>query len=268
MDSAASLLARVDGLVTDLDGVLYRGGRPIPRAIHAVNVLRGRGMRIVFCTNNSATTRADYVAKLARMGLDVDPEDLVNSSEVAARALAARGLGGCRALVIGGPGVRDAVRRAGLVLARPDEEDADVLVMGRDKSFDFALLDRAARAVRNGALFIATNDDAAYPSEDGRVEPGAGALVAAVEVASGRAPEVFGKPHRPMMEAAAARFPEGARLAIAGDQPGTDLAGGRAMGWATILVLSGVTSGDEAELLDPPPDLVLDDLGDLLAGDV
>lgn len=260
---AALLLARIDGLVSDLDGVLYRGKRPIEPAIEAVHVLRDRGLRIVFCTNNSATTRADYVAKLARMGVEVDPEDLVNSSEVAARALVRRGLAGRRALVLGGPGVREAVERAGLVPIGAEEDHADVLVMGRDKSFDFALLDRAAHAVRNGALFIATNDDAAYPSE-GHVEPGAGALVAAVQVASGRAPEVFGKPHRPMMEAAAARFPSGARLAIVGDQPGTDLAGGRAMGWATVLVLSGVTTEEEARALDPPPDLVLRDLGGLL----
>ncbi len=261
--AAAGVLARIDGLVSDLDGVLYRGKRPIDAAIEAVHVLRDRGLRIVFCTNNSATTRADYVAKLTRMGVEVDPDDLVNSSEVAARALAGRGLAGKRALVLGGPGVREAVERAGLVLIGPEEDEADALVMGRDKSFDFALLDRAAHVVRNGALFIATNDDAAYPSE-GRVEPGAGALVAAVQVASGRTPEVFGKPHRPMMEAAAARFPPGARLAIVGDQPGTDLAGGRAMGWATILVLSGVTTADEARALDPPPDLVLDDLSGLL----
>ena len=261
--TAARLLSRVDGLVSDLDGVLYRGKRPIPEAINAVNVLRERGMRIVFCTNNSATTRADYVEKLARMGVDVDPHDLVNSSEVAARALVARGLAGSRAMVVGGPGVREAVARAGLTLIGPEEDEADVLVMGRDKSFDFPLLHRMAKVVRNGALFIATNDDAAYPSE-GDVEPGAGALVAAVQVASGRTPEVFGKPHRPMMEAAAARFDEGARLAIVGDQPGTDLDGGRAMGWATILVLSGVTDARGAASVDPPPDLVLDDLSGLL----
>ena len=159
--------------------------------------------------------------------------------------------------------MREAVERAGLILAGRNETDVDVLVMGRDKSFDFALLDRAARVVRNGALFIATNDDAAYPSE-GAVEPGAGALVAAVQVASGRSPEVYGKPHRPMMEAAAARFPADARLAMVGDQPGTDLAGGRLMGWSTILVLSGVTDAAAAAEIDPPPDLVIDDLSGLL----
>lgn len=260
---AARLLERIDGLVADLDGVLYRGKTPIRPAIDAVHSLRELGMRVVFCTNNSATTRADYVDKLAKMGLGVDPDDLVNSSEVAARSLADRGLEGQRALVLGGPGVRDAVARAGLELIGPDDWEADVLVMGRDKSFDFALLDRAAHVVRNGALFIATNDDPAYPSE-GHVEPGAGALVAAVRVASGVDPEVFGKPHRPMMEAAAGRFPDGARLAIVGDQPHTDLDGGRLMGWATILVLSGVTTARLAERVDPPPDLVLDDLSGLL----
>ena len=258
----ASFLERIDGLVSDLDGVLYRGDRPIARAVEAVHVLRERGLHIVFCTNNSATPHRVYVEKLAAMGVPVAPEDLINSSELVAQTLDERGFAGKRALVVGGPGLREAVARAGLTLI-DDEGGADVLVVGRDKSFDFSMLDRAARSVRQGALFLAANADPAYPSENG-VEPGAGALVAAIAVASGVEPEVFGKPHRPMMEAAAARFPPDARLAIVGDQPGTDLAGGRAMGWTTILVLSGVTDERVARGLDPQPDLVINDLGDLI----
>ncbi len=260
--AAARLLARIDGLVSDLDGVLYRGRRPIPRAVEAVRTLRERGLHIVFCTNNSATSHAAYVEKLIAMGVDVAPEDLINSAELVAGALRERGFAGKRALVVGGSGLRSAVERAGMKLLGPNEDEADAVVVGRDKSFDFAMLDRTARMVRGGAAFLAANADAAYPAENG-VEPGAGAIVAAIAIASGMEPEVFGKPHRPMMEAAAARFPPGARLAIVGDQPETDLAGGRAMGWATILVLSGVTDERAAAALDPPADLVLDDLGDL-----
>ena len=257
------MLERVDGFVCDLDGVLYRGDTPIPRAVAAVHELRSRGFHLVFCTNNSATPRGTYVAKLERMGVSVDPEDLINSSEVVARALSERGFAGKRALVIGGEGVRDAVRRSGLMLLGPDESGADVVVVGRDKSFDFAMLQRAADEVRAGATFLAANADPAYPAEY-RVEPGAGALVAAIAVASGTEPEIFGKPYPPMLRAAAARFPAGVRLAMVGDQPETDLAGARAMGWTTILVLSGVTDEATARALEPPPDFVIADLGDLV----
>lgn len=257
-------LEEVDGLVCDLDGVVYRGDRPIERAVEAVHDLRARGMHVVFCTNNSATPRARYVEKLAGLGLLVEPEDLINSAEVVAAALSKRGFPGKGALVIGGEGMRDAVARAGLRLLARDEDGADVVVVGRDKSFDFAMLDHAAHQVRGGAVFLAANADPAYPAAD-RVEPGAGAIVAAIAVASGTQPEIFGKPYRPMLEAAAERFAPGARLAIVGDQPETDIAGGRAMGWRTVLVLSGVTDAATARALDPPPDLVIQDLGDLLA---
>lgn len=252
-----------DGLVCDLDGVIYRGDRPIPRAVAAVHELRARGLHLVFCTNNSATSREEYVDKLARMDVPVEPEDLINSSEVVASALRERGFAGKRALVIGREGLRDAVGRAGLTLLAPDEDQADVVVVGRDKGFDFAMLHRASREIRDGATFLAANADPAYPAETG-VEPGAGALVAAIAVASGVDPEIFGKPYPPMLRAAAARFPAGARLAMVGDQPETDLAGGRAMGWTTILVLSGVTDEATARSLDPAPDLVIADLGGLV----
>ena len=258
-----ALLDQVDGLVCDLDGVLYRGERPIPGAVDAVHALRARGLHLVFCTNNSATPRGRYVEKLAALGVLVEPADLINSAELVGAALHERGFAGRRALVVGGEGIREAVARAGLRLLGDDESGADVVAVGRDKSFDFAMLHRAAREIRSGAAFLAANADPAYPSEKG-VEPGAGALVAAIEVASGRAPEVFGKPYLPMMKAAAARFSPGSRLAVVGDQPETDLAGGRAMGWRTILVLSGVTDEATAATLEPPPDLVVADLGTLL----
>jgi HAD superfamily hydrolase (TIGR01450 family) len=260
---AQRLIDRIDGLVCDLDGVLYRGDRPIAPAIGAVHELRARGLHLVFCTNNSATPKQRDIAKLSDLGVPVAPEDLINSAELVATALRERGLAGKKAMVIGGEGMHEAVARAGLELLGDGDSGADVVVVGRDKSFDFDMLHRAALEIRAGAAFLAANADPAYPSTDG-VEPGAGALVAAIAVASGAEPEVFGKPYRPMLEAAAARFAPGARLAIVGDQPETDLAGGRAMGWTTVLVLSGVTDAATAARLDPSPDLVIHDLSRLL----
>lgn len=263
MSSRGNLLDDIDGLVCDLDGVVYRGERPIPGAIACIQELQRRGLRVVYCTNNSALTPQAYVEKLCRMGLNPGPDDVVTSSVVAGEVLAERGLAGHRAYIVGAEGVHAAVVDAGLGVLQRDESGADVVVVGRDKTFDFDMLDRSSREVRRGAVFLATNDDATYPAEDD-LEPGAGALLAAIEVAGGRRAEVVGKPHRPMMASVARRFPTGARLAMVGDRPDTDLEGARAMGWMTILVLSGVTDTTAASFLDPAPGVILRDLGELL----
>ncbi|MDQ3955140.1 MAG: HAD-IIA family hydrolase [Actinomycetota bacterium] len=251
----------IDGLVCDLDGVVYRGDEAIPGAVEALRELERRGRRVVLCTNNSAPTVENYREKLRAMGLEVAPERLVTSAVVAGEALSERGLAG-PAFVVGAEGLREAVEGAGLDITG-DPERAEVVVVGRDLRFDFDALRRAADAVRAGAVFIATNDDATYPSTAG-LEPGAGALLAAIEVAGGRNAEVLGKPRRPMMERAAARFEPGARLAMVGDRAETDLAGAAAMGWTTVLVLSGVTGPGDVEALRPRPDFVLESLAELL----
>ena len=261
--SRAGFLATIDGLVCDLDGVVYRASDPIPRAIACLQELGRRGFPVVYCTNNSALTPEAYVEKLKGMGLSTQPQDVITSSIVAGEILSELGLNGKTAYVVGAEGLQSAVADAGLEILPRDSSDADVVVVGSDRSFDYEMLDNAARAVRRGAFFIAANDDATYPSEKD-IEPGAGALLAAIEVAGGRRAEVAGKPHEPMMKSAARRFPSGARLAMAGDRPNTDLDGARAMGWTTILVLSGVTDEEAALALDPQPDLTLEDLGGLL----
>ena len=257
------LLDEIDGVVCDLDGVIYRGARPVEGSPEAVGELRRRGKKVVFCTNNSAPTVSEYLTKLEGMGVAATPEEMVTSAVVAAEVLRDRGLEGSGAFVIGGRGVTEALDAVGMKIVGGGDH-ADVVVVGRDKSFDFAALDHAAEAIRSGAPFIATNDDATYPAEKG-LEPGAGAIVAAIEVASGRRAEVMGKPHRPMMAAVARRFPPNARLMMVGDRAETDLKGALAMGWKTALVLSGVTSKEVAESVSPAPDVVGDRLTDLLA---
>ena len=261
-DGHGDPLHGIGGIACDLDGVVYRGRTPIDGSIEALADLVRRGIRVVYCTNNSFPTVDEYVEKLRTMGLELTPDALVTSAVVAGEELAQRGYQRRSAFVIGGDGIREALTRHGILLTS-HVRDADAVVMGRDKGFDFALLDRAAEAIRNGAGFFATNDDATYPTED-RTEPGAGALVAAVATAAGRWPEVFGKPHRPMLESIRRRFAPHTRIAAVGDRPETDLAGGRSMGWKTILVLSGVTTRDQVAAVEPAPDVVVDSLANLV----
>jgi len=157
--------------------------------------------------------------------------------------------------------VREAVTRAGIAIVPEPGHDADLVVVGWDLEFTFEKMKRATLAITNhGARLVATNEDAAYPAADG-LWPGTGAIVASIEVAAGTKATVMGKPHAPMMDAAARRLEGCDHVAVVGDRPETDLAGGRSRGWTTILVLSGVTR--DASTVDPEPDLVLKSLADL-----
>ena len=254
----------LDGLVCDLDGVLYRGVEPVPDAAAALDRIRAAGVKVVFATNNATKTLAQYVERLSRFGVDVTPEEIVTSAAVTGEEVERRGWGGRTAFLIGADGMQVALENAGVVLVDGSEgRHADIAVVSSTARFDYQSLATAAFAVRNGADFIASNADPTFPAADG-LWPGAGAMLAAVETASGRRAEVMGKPHRPMMEAVQRRLTACRNIAVVGDQPGTDLDGGRTMGWTTILVLSGVTDAAAAAALEPAPDLVLNSLVELL----
>ncbi len=256
-------LEGIEGLVLDLDGVVYRGTVAIPGAVERIEELRGRGLRVVFCTNNSRATVAQYVEKLAGLGLDAAPDEIVTSAVVTGEVLAARNRYRS-AFVIGGDGVREAVGHAGIVpVEGRTAESAELVAVGWDPDFDYAALRTGTQAILAGAGFVATNEDATFPAEGGRLLPGAGPIVAALEFATKRRAEVMGKPHRPMMEAVAARLAPATKIAVVGDRPDTDLAGARAMGWPSVLVLSGVTRREEVPQLNPAPDRVIESLADL-----
>ena len=249
-----------DGLVCDLDGIVYRLDEPIAGAPEALNELQRRGVKILFCTNNARSTSDQFIQKLRGMGVHVEPEQILTSPVVTAEELARRGAGGKTVLVVGEEGIRAALAEIGMRVV--DSPDADYVVVAIDTSFDYEKMRAAAAAVRSGAKLIGTNDDATLPVPGG-AWPGAGAILASIETASGARAEVMGKPHAPMMDAAARRLEGCERIAIVGDRPETDLAGGVARGWLTILVTSGVTSEDESGSVEPRPDLVVPSLAAL-----
>jgi HAD superfamily hydrolase (TIGR01450 family) len=251
----------VDGVVCDLDGVIYRGNEVIPGAPSAVERLRERGIRVLFCTNNSRSTVAQYIRRLDGFGIQTGEDDLLTSAVVMGEVLAERGYGGKAAVVVGGDGVHEALERA--EVRTVDGSAADLVVVGWDPSFDFDALTRATVAVIDGATLIATNDDASFPSPRGLL-PGAGALLASIETASATRAEVLGKPNAPMMDAVEKRLAGCRNIAIVGDRAETDLEGGRSKGWRTALVLSGVTGAVEAKELRPAPDAIIESLSGLV----
>lgn len=253
-----------DGLVCDLDGVIYRGDRVIEGAAEAVKSLRSRGVRIVFCTNNSRSTVAQYVEKFARLGITAARDEILTSGGVTAEVLAERGAVGKTAMVVGGDGISVPLVEAGLRVVEPTFDGlVDYVVVGLDVDFSYESMRSSAHAVRQGASLIATNGDVTFPAPDG-LWPGAGAILASIEAASGASAEVMGKPHPPTMAAAARRLEGCSRIAALGDRPDTDLAGGAALGWVTILVTSGVTAPEDAGSVVPTPDHVLPSIAALI----
>lgn len=247
--------------VLDVDGVVWLAGTAIPGSAAAVRRLRDAGEQVVFLSNNSGPTLAEYTAALHRAGVAAEAGDLVTSAQAAASLLGA----GQRAAVVGAAGIDEALGERGVEVV-PADAHPDAVVVGRSVTLDYDELARAANAVRAGARFIATNTDPTYPTGDGPL-PGAGALVAFVATTAGRQPEVAGKPHRPVADLVRARF--GVPWVVVGDRPDTDGAFAAAVGSPFALVLSGST--DRADLpVQPEPALVAGNLAEavdrLLAG--
>lgn len=253
-------LSEIRNLVIDMDGVLYRGNEPLPRLPEFIRFLRDQNIDFVMATNNSGSTPAQYAAKLARMGANVRPEEIMTSGTATAAWLAARYPRGTRVHVFGEDSLREAMSEAGFTLV---DDGAEVVAASIDWGVTYDKIKRAAVQIRRGAAFVATNLDPTRPTEEGLV-PGTGALIAAIEVGSGVKPVAIGKPEPTMFEMAMEQM--GARpesTATLGDRIDTDMDGGKRAGLRTILVLSGSTTQLEAEAYGP--DFLFEDIADLLA---
>jgi HAD superfamily hydrolase (TIGR01450 family) len=258
------LLGRHDVLLADLDGTLYRGRVAVPGAVEAVRGAAQRGVRTVYVTNNASRRPAAVAEHLAELGFPARTDDVVASSQAAAALLADQLPAGARVLVVGTEALADEVRARGLRVVTTADE-ADAVVQGHSPETGWPQLAEATVAVRAGALWVACNLDPTLPTERGPL-PGNGAMVGVVRLATGREPQVAGKPGPALLEEAARR--SGARNPLmVGDRLDTDIEGGRAAGMATLLVLTGIS--DAAELLAAPPrlrpDHVAADLGGLTA---
>ena len=237
--------------VFDLDGVIYRGTEPQPHAQEVVQSLRESGHFVRFFTNNAAMSRDDYVTKLTAMGIPVSLDEIMTSSYATGLYFAERGAIGKTVYRIGEDGMARELTAAGMhVICADEEPDAkiDFVVVGLDRDFNYRKLARAMRAIRDGAEFIATNRDATFPVESGDLLPGGGSLVAALVTAVGREPVLIGKPETYAMQKVLDQT--GARpdqTIVVGDRLDTDIEAGNRIGAWTVLVLTGVTSREQAE---------------------
>jgi len=249
-------------LIVDMDGVLYRGAQVIPGTPEFLTFLRERGIGFVLATNNGTRTPEQFVAKLAGMGVEVEPAEILTSAQATAGYLAAIAPPGTRVFMVGMDGLRTALHEAGFELV---ERDPEYVVAGMDFTICYERLAQATLHIRAGAGFVATNPDLTFPSERGIV-PGAGALLALLEAATGVKPRIIGKPETALMEQAMARLGAARDTTAAlGDRLETDILAGRRAGICTLLVLSGVTDRPLLARSEIQPDLVFEDVADLRA---
>lgn len=253
-----------DGFLVDLDGVVWVGRELIPGAVEALCELHEADKEVVFVTNNPGRPASTYVERLREVGVPVEDGRVVTAG-VATAGLAAERIGtGASAFVIGAPAFHDSVADAGL---RPLEgeagREADAVIVSGHRGFDYEELLTATLALQSGAALFATSRDPTLPMPDG-AWPGTGSILAAVETASGKRAEIGGKPEHHLFDQARALIGDAKRVAMVGDRVASDIDGGRRAGLATVLVLSGATSSEQAAEVDPAPDLIVDDLTALL----
>ena len=245
-------LASIQALVIDMDGVLWRGTQPLPGVAEFFEFLSQNSIGFLLATNNATRTPDYAVDRMAALGVAVPVRQVLTSASAAALWLQHELPAGAHVMIVGETGLYETLSRAGFQTIDPGDpatvgQRADAVVAGLDRAFTYDKLRRAMFEIRAGARFIATNGDATLPAEDGLL-PGAGSVVAAIQTASGVVPVTIGKPYRPMFDAAldVLQTPR-ERTAMLGDRLDTDIEGGRQAGLASILVLTGVTTAEEAQ---------------------
>jgi glycerol-1-phosphatase len=248
----------------DLDGVVYLGGTAIPGAAEALRKADAAGMRLAYVTNNAFRTPAAIAELLTSFGVPAVKEDVVTSAQAAARLLAERLPAGTPVLVVGGSGLRMALRERGLRPVSTAIDKPAAVVQGYAPDISYSLLAEGGMAVAAGALFVASNADLTLPSRRGR-QPGNGSLIQVIATATGVQPLVAGKPEPPLHHESVLRT--GARHpVVVGDRLDTDIEAAHRVGADSLLVLTGVTGPAEAVLAPPSqrPTYLAEDLSGLL----
>ncbi|KAJ1898771.1 hypothetical protein LPJ66_002542 [Kickxella alabastrina] len=263
-----TLVDKYDTFLFDCDGVIWRGSTAIVNVQATLSMLRNRGKRLIFVTNNSGTSRKDYVTKFAKLGIQASVEEIFSSAYATAVYLSevARFPSNKKAYVIGGSGIRNELHDVGITTIGEDDTgpvnlatlaevepnpDVAAVVFGIDYDITYRKLANAHLnlTLNPGCLFIATNDDRTLPGGK-HVYPGTGAMLSTLIHSTQRSPLVMGKPNTPMLDCVMQKYQlDPARSCMVGDRLDTDILFGIKGGLSTLCVLTGVA--DEAAILDP-----------------
>lgn len=259
------LPSHIKALILDMDGVLWKGDAPIGDLPAVFQRIRARGLKFVFATNNGTKTPEEYQQKLHSLGVEVDSAQVVTSALSVAFLLSQKHPPGTKVFVIGEEGIRRALTDKGFeVLPLERAAEAQVVVQGIDRGITFQKVAEATLLVRSGIPYYTTNTDKTFPTPRGEI-PGSGAWLSVITTATGVEPVSAGKPFPYLMELALERL--GTRkeeTLVVGDRLETDIAAGQAVGCPTALVLSGVSTREQAQTWKPAPALIARDLSELV----
>lgn len=251
----------IKALLLDMDGVLWRDTQPIGDLPAIFSGLQKKGLRAAFITNNATRTANQYVEKLTGFGIRAEPQQVYTSARAAAEYLAEQHPNGGPVFVVGEDGLSLALKERGFL---QDGKAPLAVVVGLDRFATYDKLSAAALFVRAGVPFIGTNPDRTLPTPQGLV-PGAGSLIAAIEAATDVKATIIGKPQPTMfLQALKDLRLKPKEALVVGDRLETDIAGGQAAGCPTALVLSGVTTKEQARAWLPAPDWITPDLASLV----
>ncbi|GIV66228.1 MAG: HAD-IIA family hydrolase [Chloroflexota bacterium] len=252
---------QIKALILDMDGVLWRGKQPIGNLAEIFERIKSLGLKFTFATNNATGSVKQYVDKLRSFGVDVSPQQIINSPMAVAHYLKQLYPEGGAVYWIGETGLIEALEQAGFHYS---EDGVVAVVAGLDRQFTYEKLRKASFLIQKGIPFIGTNPDKTFPSPEG-LTPGAGSILAAIEAASGTPPQIMGKPYPHLFRLALQQMKtQPHETLVIGDRLDTDIIGGVNAGCKTALVLTGVTTRAEAEQFQPKPDWIANSLGELV----
>lgn len=259
----------IKNLILDMDGVLWRGETPVPGLVDFFAGLRAAAIGFVLATNNATKTAAMYTERLARFGVHVPPEHILTSAEATASYLAEHYNPGSPVYVVGAQGLHDAMSAKGFLSVTPRDvragATAAAVVVGLSPQVTYEELAMGSHLVHQGVPFIGTNPDVTFPSEMGPM-PGAGALLAVISTATGIQPTIIGKPGPIVFREAVKRLGgDSAGVVMVGDRLSTDIYGAKAAGLRAILVLTGISTREEAAAGPIQPDYIFADITELAA---
>ena len=259
------LHSNIKSLIIDMDGVIWKADAPIGDLPATFGHIRQRGLKFVFATNNGTKTSEQYVARLKNFGVDVEPWQVITSSQAAAHTISQKFPPGTKVFMIGQDGVRAALEEKGYEILTVDNAPmAEAVVVGIDREINFQKMSEAALLVRSGVPFYATNPDKTFPTPRGEI-PGAGAWYSVIVTATDVQPIVAGKPFPFLIELALEKLgTKKEETLVVGDRLDTDIAAGQNVGCPTALVLSGVSTKQQADVWQPPIDFVGKDLSSLI----
>ncbi len=251
----------IRAVISDMDGVIYRGSQLIEGAKFFVDTLLKHRVPFLFLTNNSEQTAVELSLKLHKLGLPkLEDKNFLTSAKTTALFISQQ-KPGATCFVLGGQGLAHELEAAGCVLT---DQRPDYVVVGKTRSLDYPSLRQACRLIDSGARFIGTNPDLIDPVEGEGFEPAAGSILAAVEAATGKKPYVVGKPNALMMLIARKQLgSHSSETLMVGDRMDTDIIAGMEAGMTTALVLSGVSTRETLREFPFRPDLIYDHVGNI-----